>query len=96
MSDDKKDQERIQFLVTEIKEAKEAYYNNKGLIKYTDEEYDALEEELHTLDKENPLLQCVGIAPNSIWPKKKHRIPMGSLNKVKGTDGIKDWWRKLI
>jgi NAD-dependent DNA ligase len=98
----------VSYLSAEVAAARQAYYNqqtqgfegspNAGdQLKYTDDEYDALEDELRELDPGNSLFQEVGVAPalGSIWPKKQHRIAMGSLNKVKGVEGIREWFSKI-
>ena len=75
-----------------IKEAKDAYYNGEPIM--TDEEYDALENELRELNPNSPVLS-VGAAPTSTWPKVKHDIPMGSLDKVQNENDWVTWWNKL-
>jgi len=85
-----------------IREAREKYYREGKESGFTDETFDALEEELRKIDPEDPLLKQVGHPTQnenqpytgSIWPKVKHQVPQGSLNKVKGVEGIKDWWEK--
>jgi len=76
----------------------------------TDDEYDALKDTLPVLrdqlaayDSTDPLLPMVaklleeiGAEPTTgSWGKKLHPIPMGSLSKVKGITGIKEWFQKL-
>lgn len=87
---------KVEDLATAIQQADKAYYNNEGEQLLSDDEYDALKEELARLDPNHPLLRKVGETPSSssIWPKKRHRIEMGSLNKAKGSEGLKDWWYK--
>jgi DNA ligase (NAD+) len=87
--------EEIQALRSQILSAREAYYS-KGTSPLSDDEYDALEEKLRILSPQDPLLKEVGSTPVAgNWPKAAHHIPMGSLNKAKGSDGIKAWWDKV-
>jgi len=80
-------------LETEIKKAKDEYYN-KGESSLDDSTYDALEEELRLVDPDNELLKKVGAESNSNWPKVKHSIQMGSLDKVQNEDEFQDWIHK--
>ncbi|MEM7232673.1 MAG: NAD-dependent DNA ligase LigA, partial [Planctomycetota bacterium] len=77
-------QDRITELASEIRRHRDLYYNEQPEI--SDNEFDALIEELERLDKDHPVLAEVG-APTvdlteSGLPKKQHRIPMGSLDKI--------------
>jgi len=63
---------------------KEAYYNGTPLV--SDEEFDALEDELRTLYPENEYFSLVG-APSIGENKRTHKIAMGSQAKVKIDDG---------
>lgn len=61
----------------------------------TDDEYDVYLEELEKLDPGNDRIRKVGELPVSgIWGKVVHTIPMGSLQKAKGTEGLRSWWRE--
>lgn len=82
-------------LIEKIKEAKEAYYNDWPIL--SDDEYDALVDELRELDPKNPLLSEVGEATpkNSPLQKVKHTIPMGSLRKVNEIEEFEKWANKL-
>src|SRR5262249_47733141 len=69
-----------------------AYYNKEALV--SDVAYDALEDELRELDPSHPLLRAIGAVPESAvteWPKARHAIPMGSLNKVVNEGELRQW-----
>lgn len=96
---------RIAQLATRIDEANQAYRNGSPIM--TDAAYDALEDELRTLDPNHPHFQTVGAAPSGgSWPKVQHSIQMGSLKKVQfdaeadkvGGDGhaeLRAWWKSI-
>ena len=82
---------QIDTLTKQVAEAKEAYYNGNPVM--DDATYDALEDELRKLDPSNPVLAYVGAAPTSSgWPKVKHAVPMGSLNKAQDANDMTGWW----
>ena len=87
-------EERIAHLETEIPRHRDLYYNRQPEI--TDAEFDALVDELEKLAPENPVLAAVG-APIDLTetglPKKRHRIPMGSLDKIT-EDRLAAWAEK--
>jgi NAD-dependent DNA ligase len=86
----------IETLADQISRADRAYYDNDGEVELTDEMYDSLKERLRELGPNHPLLKTVGATPKmGTWPKATHPIPMGSLSKVKGVDGIRDWFQKI-
>ncbi|MFH8120468.1 MAG: BRCT domain-containing protein [Candidatus Aenigmatarchaeota archaeon] len=74
--------DRIKELEELISKYRESYYN--GIPEISDYEYDKLEEELRSLDPNNPILSSVG------FPVKRRKIKtptfLGSLNKVKSKD----------
>lgn len=82
---------RIEELVEKISEANKAYYNRQPEI--SDEEYDALKDELKDLDPENDLLFAVGaeVEEKSHWEKMQHQIPMSSQDKVNTIDELVAW-----
>lgn len=86
-------QARVEELVQLIRKHRDAYYNRTPLI--SDAAYDALEDELRSLDPENPLLQAVGTPvldePLGEWDKARHAIPMGSLNKAVDEEELRKW-----
>lgn len=73
---------QIQALYDRIQAANKAYRNGTPIM--TDAAYDALEDQLRALDPNHPHFQTVGAAPlaGGGWPKVRHSIPMGSLNKA--------------
>lgn len=75
---------RIERLAEEIRRHRQLYYQARPEI--TDLEFDALEDELRSLAPSHPVLSEVG-APAVPFqgvglPTKRHRIPMGSLEKI--------------
>jgi len=86
--------ERVTELETEIRRHRQLYYNEQPGI--TDAEFDSLIEELERLAPGSGALAEVG-ARASIdgtgLPTKKHRIPMGSLDKVT-RDRVEAWGQK--
>lgn len=82
---------KVEKLVSEINMARELYYLD-GSSPYSDSEFDKLEEELKTLDPNNPILDKIG-APAVIRNKLEHETPMLSLDK---TYSLKEllYWKK--
>jgi len=81
---------QIDQLALRVRAAKEAYYNGTPVM--SDAQYDALEDELKQLDPQHPVLQMIGAPPvNGAWPKAKHEIPMGSLNKAQVNSEVVSW-----
>ena len=82
---------QIDTIAKQVAEAKEAYYNGNPIM--DDATYDALEDELRKLDPSNAVLATVGAAPVAgAWPKVKHAVPMGSLNKAQDAADTLGWW----
>ncbi len=92
----------IEDLSREIRRHRELYYNRAPEI--SDLEFDALEEKLRSLDPNHPVLAEVGasVTParkSSVdlsvagLPTKRHKIPMGSLEKIT-EDRLDDWGKK--
>jgi len=86
--------QQIQDLIQKLEAACRTYYQHTGELVLTDTAYDALEDELRKLDPNHPHFQTVGAAPlpGGGWPKVRHSIPMGSLNKAQTSDDLKSWW----
>lgn len=85
-------QARIDELAKRIKDANNAYYNYDPEI--SDEEFDALKDELKDLDSTHSAITDVGAAVDKSkehWVKTKHSIPMGSQDKVNTTDELRKW-----
>ena len=75
-----------------LREASERYYTD-GTSNLTDEEFDALRDELEQVDPMNGFLKQVGAKEKVLgWPKAKHTIPMGSLEKVRDSQELREWW----
>lgn len=83
---------QVKNLIKKINEAKTAYYNGTSII--SDEEYDALIDQLTKLNPEHPLLKEVGAEPTTEWVKEKHLFPLGSLNKANNFEEICNWYEK--
>ena len=77
---------KMDTIVKKLKEASTAYYNT-GISLMTDDEYDALRDQLEAADPTHPFLTTVG-APVGTGTVKLP-VPMPSLNKIKpGTGAI--------
>ena len=92
------DQDRINQLSDAIEKHRHHYYNGDLKISaqedyapISDEEFDALCEELEALDPEAPALTAIGAEVSSEWPKVKHTIFAGSLTKVKTPQELAKW-----
>lgn len=83
--------DRVTELAALIKKHKDAYYNGQPEI--SDAAYDQLEDELRALEPDHPVLQSIGAPAPAIteWPKARHAIPMGSLNKAVNADELREW-----
>jgi DNA ligase (NAD+) len=81
----------VELLTQELKEAREAYYNLTPTL--NDIDYDAKKERLKQLDPKNKEVVTfdADIPSNSPWPKSKHVIQMGSLDKVNSLDEFTNW-----
>ena len=79
------------WLSTEILRHRSLYENHQPEI--SDAAFDALCKELHSIDPENLALTAVGapIDPSSEWPKAKHLVQLGSLNKVQTPEELTEW-----
>lgn len=84
---------RVNELEAEIKRHQKLYYN--GEPKISDEEFDALWDELESLDPGNPLLKAVGTDRSERWPKSPHRMTMGSLSKATDPKSFLAWATKV-
>lgn len=77
-----------------LEEASDSYYNNSVSL-MSDEEFDNLKDQLFKLAPNDSFFSKVG-APvqSSDWKKEKHKIPMGSLNKVNTEEEFNTWVRQ--
>lgn len=84
-------QARIDELRETVRKAREAYYNLDPVM--SDQEYDALIDELKALSPDDEEVAAVGASPPqfSVWEKVEHVIPMGSLDKVNSKDEFTAW-----
>lgn len=82
---------RIEELRNRLREAREAYYNLNPII--SDQEFDALRDELSKLSPNDAEVIAVGAAVprHSVWEKVKHEIPMGSLDKANSLEDMAAW-----
>lgn len=81
---------RIKELENEIKKNQELYYNGNEVI--SDGEFDALVDELQSLDPENPLLTTlIGADHTEGFATIEHRILMGSQSKANTEIEMNDW-----
>lgn len=80
---------RIKELEVRINNARKEYYN--GVSKITDQEYDALVDELQELDPKNLAVIGIGSDPVSNWEKYTHLVPMGSLSKAQTKEEFIKW-----
>ena len=88
--------ERINELVKTLNEAAKAYYQGTKEI-MSNFEYDALYDELLSLEKETGVVLAssptvnVGYEVLSELPKERHEKPMLSLDKTKDVQALKEW-----
>lgn len=90
----KKPNARESKLVADLQKYKDAYYNGTPLI--SDAAFDALEDELRTLNPKHPFFGTVGAPVSAVtqWEKARHAIPMGSLNKAVTEDEFRKWFAR--
>lgn len=88
--------ERINELVKKLNEAAKAYYQDAAEI-MSNYEYDALYDELVSLEKETGIVLAssptvnVGYEVLTELPKERHEKPMLSLDKTKDVQALKEW-----
>jgi DNA ligase (NAD+) len=84
---------RVAELVEQISMHQALYYNEEPVI--SDEDFDALWNELLTLDPDNPVLKKIGRDVSDGWPKARHVIPMGSQSKASTPEEFLSWAKKM-
>lgn len=84
--------ERILWLESNLRKASADYYG--GLPSVDDAVYDAWRDELVSIKPDSPVLKVVGSPPTSESSKVRHKIPMGSLDKVQTPDAMRLWLAK--
>lgn len=85
--------QKVASIASLLAKAKQAYYFSGQEI-MSDAEYDALEEELGRLDAAHPILKTVGapvVAGGGHLARAKHRMMMGSQNKVNTPEEFGAW-----
>lgn len=81
---------RARDLAARLDRYKASYY--AGHPEVSDAAYDALEDALRELDPTSPVLARVGSGELvAEWPKARHEIPMGSLNKAVSEEELRAW-----
>ena len=80
---------RIKELTTLIKKYQDSYYNGESEI--SDQEFDALWNELTSIDPENPILHTIGMDSGSVFKKCEHLIHMFSQNKAEDHFAFRKW-----
>ncbi len=79
--------ERIEYLANAVRYHRDLYYNHSAP-EITDQEFDALWDELKDLDPDNAVLHQVGPEPLPGTVKVEHMFPMQSLDKGTSDDDI--------
>jgi len=87
--------DRVQELAYKINKARNEYYNLAPQVK--DNVFDAWVDELKSLDPNHPAITAIGFPiVTSEWKKAKHKIPMGSLNKVNSPSELSKWASEIV
>ncbi|HSV55860.1 MAG TPA: NAD-dependent DNA ligase LigA [Magnetospirillaceae bacterium] len=84
---------RIRELEILIERHSDLYYNHQPEI--SDLEFDALRDELASLDPANPVLNRIGADSADGFPKTRHLMPMGSQDKAAGPAEFLKWAAKV-
>ena len=80
-------------LATRLEKAREAYYNSDSPL-MSDDEFDALEEELKKLAPGHAYFSTIGFSPG-VSDKIEHSVPMLSMGKTKNLEGVRKWLARL-
>ncbi|MBN1499892.1 MAG: hypothetical protein JW982_07050 [Spirochaetes bacterium] len=84
---------KIEQIVNQLLEARDAYYNS-DTPSISDTEFDELEDRLRELDSDNEYFKTVGISADDVV-KIEHVRPMLSMQKAKTVPEILKWIRKI-
>lgn len=84
---------KITDIISTLRKADEAYYNTSSSI-MTDGEYDALRDELKSLDPNNEYFKNVGSKVPEHREEVKLMMHMGSQNKATNDQEMTDWFNK--
>lgn len=90
----------IEDLASKIEKYQKSYYTGEAEI--SDEEFDALWDELKKLEPSHPLLQKIGsdlsdsTSAGGVFEKAKHLIPMGSQEKAANPEEFLKWAAKHV
>jgi DNA ligase (NAD+) len=86
---------RITDLECKIRYHRDLYYNEEPEI--SDAAFDALVDTLRVVDPESEVLDETGapVSEKTPWEKKRHSMPMMSLNKVNSVEELADWSNKV-
>lgn len=84
--------DRIKELEKLIRRYQKSYYNGEAEI--SDQEFDALWDELGRIAPDSPVLGSIGKDSKDGFPKIKHLIPMGSQEKAANPDDFLSWAEK--
>lgn len=79
-------------LESEIRRHQDLYYNGNPEI--TDEEFDALWDELKRIDPDNSVFKTINSESTDGFPKEYHLIPMGSQEKAADPEAFTAWAEK--
>ena len=83
---------RVDQLEDAIRHHQTLYYNGDPAI--SDVEFDALWDELKSLNPDSPMLSAIGADAQDGWPKAEHILPMGSQEKAADPDEFLAWAAK--
>ena len=86
-------EERVKTLEALVRKYQKSYYDGEAEI--ADAQFDALWDELRSLDPGNSLFAAVGADAADGFPKERHLIPMGSQDKAASPDEFRAWAAKV-
>jgi DNA ligase (NAD+) len=79
-------------IINLIQQYNESYYNGTSIV--DDDVYDSIKQQLYDINPNHELFVKIGtnIPSTKEWKKHKHSIFMGSQNKAKNIEELKDWY----